>query len=175
MADPIDYEQTEAEAAVLRSAAEEAMSRAGATGGALGGLLGGAAGGGVAGGAGGSAGGARGGASGGRLGVKLTRVHTAGEEVQTDLAPDAAAARVRESIAEHGTEIEDPNAAGDSSVWALVGAGAMNMNVALVRVVVEPSGGGSSVDLRASAREGRIGRKNTGAMAIERIAAALTN
>ena len=173
MPDPIDYEQTEAEAALLRGAAEDAMGRAGAAGGALGGLVGGAAGGGVAGGAGGSVGAARGGARGGRLGVRLTRVHTAGEEFETELAPDAVAARVRESIAEHGTEIEDPNAAGDSSIWALVAAGSMNMNVALVRVAVEPSGKGSSVSMRASAHEGRIGRKNTGATAIERMATRL--
>lgn len=165
-AERIDYELTEAEDAVLTEAAEQAAARAGGAGGAVGGAIGA--------GLPGAAGGAKGGASGGKLGVKMTKVHSAAGTLEAKVDPAEALDRARASIAEHGVEIDDPNAAGDGSVWAVVGSGSMNLNAALVRVASEPDAyGGSRTSIRASAREGRLGRKNTGAKAVDRIIAAI--
>lgn len=166
MAERIDHELTGAEDAALTEAAEQAMSHAGSAGGAIGGAIGG--------GGAGAAGGARGGASGGKWGVKLARVHSAAGVVEAPIEPEQALERARASIAEHGIEIEDPNAAADASVWAIVGSGSMNLNAALVRIESEPTSfGGSRTSIRASAREGRMGRKNTGTTAVDRLIAAI--
>lgn len=74
--------------------------------------------------------GARGGAAGGRFGARFTRPRSAASVVE--VPHDAAAAReqARASSAEHGVVIDDPNAAGDGSVWGLVRSGVGNMAIA---------------------------------------------
>jgi hypothetical protein len=165
MAEKIEYELTEAEAAVLSAATEEAGAAAGALGGSIGGAIGG--------GGAGRAGGRSGGASGGRFGARFTKAQTAVTTVEASHDPHAARERARTSIAESGAVIEDPNASGDGSVWGLVGSGAMNMAPALVRVAVEAAGSsGSRIHVRATGREGLI-KQRVGAKAADRIAEAV--
>ncbi len=164
MAEKTDYELTEAEAALLAAATEDAAAAAGALGGSIGGAIG----------AGAAAAGARkGGASGGRFGARFTKAQTAAVMVEAPDDPEAVRERARAGIAESGAVIEDPNAAGDGSVWGLVGSGAMNMAPALVRVQVDAAGaGGSRAHVRATGREALIKQK-IGAKAADRIAEAI--
>jgi hypothetical protein len=148
MAEKIDYVPTEAEAQVLLYGTQEAVADAGA-------LVN------------------TGASAGGRAGVRLTRAFSAVSVVDVPTEP----AHVRQAagalIAETGTVIEDPNRAGDESVWGLVSSGAMNMVVALVRVDVAPDGaGGSRVTVRGTGREGLV-KQRIGAKAADRIAAGL--
>jgi hypothetical protein len=167
VAEKIDYEPTEAEAAVLLSGTQDATAEAGAIGGALGSAIGGGGGGGG------------GGARGGRAGARLTRARTAMVTLDVPEGPDEVRRRAREALAESGEVIEDPNAAGDGSVWGLVASGAMNLTVAVVRVGVlgtgadGAAGGGSRVEVRGTGREGLIPQK-IGAKAADRIAGRLT-
>jgi len=166
MAEKVEYELTEAEAAVLKAATEDAGAAAGALGGAVGGSIGG--------GGAGRAGGRWGGASGGRFGARFTKAQTAETTVEAPCDPEAARERARAAIAESGAVIEDPNASGDGSVWGIVGSGAMNMAPALVRVEVEAAGSsGSRVHVRATGREALIKQK-IGAKAADRIVAAVS-
>ncbi len=175
MAEKIDYKLTEPEAALLRAATEDAVAAAGALGGSIGGAVGGGIGGGAAGAAGGAAGGRRGGASGGRFGVHFTNAQTAATTVEVPHDPEAVRERARAAIADSGAVIEDPNAAGDGSVWGFVGSGAMNMAPALVRLQVEPAGSrGSRVHVRATGREALIKQK-IGAKAADRVAEAISH
>ncbi len=65
--------------------------------------------------------------------------------------------------------VEDPNGAGDGSVWGLVGSGAWNMAPAMVRVHIEAmNAGGSRVDVRATGREGLI-KQRIAAKAVDRV------
>lgn len=164
MAEKIEYELTEAEAAVLKAATEDAGAAAGALGGSIGGAIGA--------GAAGGAGGRSGGAAGGRFGARFTKAQTAETTVEAPHDPETARGRARTAIAESGAEIEDPNASGDGSVWGIVGSGAMNMAPALVRVGVEATGSGSRVHVRATGREALIKQK-IGAKAADRIAEAI--
>lgn len=165
MAEKTDYELTEAEAAVLTAATQDAAAAAGALGGSIGGAIG-------AGGA-GRAGGGKGGAAGGRFGARFTKAQTAETSVEVPHDPETARERARESITASGAVVEDPNAAGDGSVWGLVGSGALNMAPALVRVGIDTASSGSSrVHVRATGKEALI-KQRIGAKAADRIAAAL--
>lgn len=162
MAETIDYELTEAEAALLTAATKDAAAAAGALGGSLGGWIGG--------GPAGREGGRSGGASGGRFGARFTKAQTAATTVDVPGDPETVHERARATIGASGAVIDDPNAAGDGSVWGFVGSGAMNMAPALVRVEVEPAGtNGSRVHIRATGKEGLI-RQKIGAKAADRIA-----
>jgi hypothetical protein len=175
IAEKTDYQLTEAEAAVLKAATEEALAAAGGRGGAIGGGIGGAVGGGAAGAAGGREGGASGGRRGGRLGARLTKAQTAEATVDIPDDPEIVRERATTAIAESGAVIEDPNAAGDGSVWGIVPSGAKDMMPALVRVQVEATNRGAArVRIRASGREGLIKQK-IGAKAADRIAAAISH
>ena len=161
MAEKTDYELTEAEAAVLTAATQDAAAAAGALGGSIGGAIG-------AGGA-GRAGGGKGGAAGGRF----TKAQTAETSVEVPHDPETARERARESITASGAVVEDPNAAGDGSVSGLVGSGALNMAPAMVRVGIDTASSGSSrVHVRATGKEALI-KQRIGAKAADRIAAAL--
>ncbi len=174
VAEEADYELTGAESTLLMAATQDAAAAAGALGGSLGGAIGGGIGGGLAGAAGGRAGGRKGGAFGGRLGARFLKAQTATATVEVSHDPEAARERARGVIAESGAVIEDPNAAGDGSVWGFVGSGAMNMAPALVRVHFEPSAsGGSRVQVRATGQEGLVKQK-IGAGAADRIAEAIS-
>lgn len=133
MAEKTDYELTEAEAAVLTAATQDAAAAAGALGGSIGGAIG-------AGGA-GRAGGGKGGAAGGRFGARFTKAQTAETSVEVPHDPETARERARESITASGAVVEDPNAAGDGSVSGL---GALNMAPAMVRVGIDTASSGSS-------------------------------
>lgn len=166
MAERIDYRLSPAEDAALLELAGTAFGRAGA----IGGGIGGGAGGGVARGIGGAAGAA----AGGRAGVRFTRVASAEQLVDGSAPPDATVARVRQVIADLGRELPNPNGPADGGIWAAVPGGSLNLNVALVRIGVQSlPGGGHRIWLRGSAREGRLGRQNTAANAIERVLAAM--
>ena len=161
MAEKTDYELTEAEAAVLTAATQDAAAAAGALGGSIGGAIG-------AGGA-GRAGGGKGGAAGGRF----TKAQTAETSVEVPHDPETARERARESITASGAVVEDPNAAGDGSVSGLVASGALNMAPAMVRVGIDTASSGSSrVHVRATGKEALI-KQRIGAKAADRIAAAL--
>jgi hypothetical protein len=161
MAEKTDYELTEAEAAVLTAATQDAAAAAGALGGSIGGAIG-------AGGA-GRAGGGKGGAAGGRF----TKAQTAETSVEVPHDPETARERARESITASGAVVEDPNAAGDGSVSGLVGSGALNMAPAMVRVGIDTASSGSSrAHVRATGKEALI-KQRIGAKAADRIAAAL--
>ncbi|MFW6691379.1 hypothetical protein [Streptomyces sp. MAR4 CNX-425] len=162
MAERISYELTDAEAELLLELAKDAAGAAGELGGRIGG---GAAGGG------GSAG-ASGGRRGGRLGARMTKAQTAAATVDVPVGPDDARARARSAIARLGTGIEDPNGAGDGSLWGVIPSGVANMSPALLRVQVEPHGSGARVHLRASGREALI-KQRIGAKAVDRVAAAI--
>lgn len=170
MAEKTDYEPTVAESALLMAATEDAAAAAGTLGGSLGGAIGGGIVGGRAGAAGAGAGGRKGGASGGRFGARFLKAQTATTAVEVAHDPEAVRQRARATVAELGALIEDPNGAGDGSVWGFVGSGAMNMAPALVQVHVKRGGsGGSRVLVRATGREGLIKQK-IGAKAADRIA-----
>ena len=68
--------------------------------------------------------------------------------------------------------LDDPNAAGDESVWGLVPSGVKDMAPALVCVQVDAADGGSLVHVRATGREGLI-KQRIGAKAADRIVDAL--
>lgn len=137
MAEKVDYGLTEAEAALLDAATEDATAAAGAAGGGIGGAIGGGIGGGIgaggAGAAGGAAGGRKGGASGGRFGARFLKAQTAETTVDVACDLDTARGRARAAIARSGGVIEDPNGSGDGSVWGIVASGAMNMAPAMPR------------------------------------------
>jgi hypothetical protein len=76
-------------------------------------------------------------------------------------------------LAADGAVIEDPNAAGDSSIWGVVASGAVDMMPALVRVEVAPAAaGGTRVSVRATGREGLM-EQNIAGKAVDRICAAV--
>jgi hypothetical protein len=180
MAEKVDYELTEAEAAILDSATQEALARAGAKGGAVGGAIGGGVGGGLGGGAPGGAGGAlggriggrSGGASGGRLGARLLKPRTAETLVEVDRAPAVTLDTAKDAIREKGEVIDDPNGAGDEAVWGLVASGHLDMVPALVRVQADGGASGCRVHIRATGKEGLI-KQRIGAKAADRIAGAI--
>jgi len=158
MAEKISYELTQAEADLLLELAKDATGAAGELGGRIGG----------------GAAGARGGRSGGRLGARMTRAETAAMTIDVPFGADSARARTHHAIARLGTGIEDPNGAGDGSLWGVIPSGAANMSPALLRAQVEPAGPGARVHLRASGREGLI-KQRIAAKAVDRIAAAITD
>jgi hypothetical protein len=174
MAEKIDYELTEAEAAVLDAATGDATAEAGAAGGSIGGAIGGRIGAGPVGALGGAAGGGKGGASGGRFGARFLKPQTAETTVEIPCDPDTARERARVLIAGSGGVIDDPNESGDGSVWGIVASGAMNMVPALVRVQAEAAESGKSrVHVRATGKEGLI-KQRIGAKAADRIAEAIS-
>jgi hypothetical protein len=168
-----DYELTEAEAAVLKAVTQERLAELGGRGGAVGGQIGGGLAAGVPGATGGRAGGASGGSLGGRLGTLLTRPRTFEVTVEVPSDPAAVRERAAAAIAAKGAEIDDPNAAGDGSLWGIVASGTSDLVPALVRVQIDAAGsGGSRVHVRATGREGLI-KQRIGAKAAERIVNAL--
>jgi hypothetical protein len=172
VADRVDYELSKEEAELLEVVTADALANAGAKGGGAGGALGGALGAGVPGALGGAAGGRSGGAKGGRFGTRFTKPVTAEANVEVDGDPAEVRQLAEAMIAAEGALVDDPNRAGDDTVWGVVGSGAMNMAPALVRVAVEPVGAGRArVRVRATGREGLI--KKIGAKAADRIAAAI--
>jgi hypothetical protein len=165
MAENLDYALTQPESAALRAATEDATGAAGALGAAIGG--------GTLGGPGAGRLRRRAGASGGRFAVRFTRARTAATTVDVPEAPDRVRERAAEAIARTGVVIEDPNAAGDGSVWGLIPSGLMDMVPALVRVGIDATGSrGSRVHVRATGQEGLI-RQRIGAKAVDRIAEAI--
>lgn len=152
---------TPAESALLMAATKDAMATAGALGAALDDEFG-------------SAFATRGGAAGGRFGARFTRPRSAATVVELSRDPDAVREQARTQIADTGVEIDDPNAAGDGSVWGLVDSGVWNMAPALVRVDVEPTAaGGSRLRVRATGQEGLI-KQHIAAKAVDRICDAVT-
>ncbi|MCA1699781.1 MAG: hypothetical protein LC790_13105 [Actinobacteria bacterium] len=156
MAQRTEYDMTPAESALLMAATKDAMAAAGTLGGSLSNEVG-------------SAFATRGGAAGGRFGARFTRPHSAATVVELSRDAQAVREQARTQIADTGVEIDDPNAAGDGSVWGVVGSGVWNMAPALVRVDVEPTAaGGCRVRVRATGREGLI-KQQIAAKAVDRI------
>lgn len=158
MAERIEYALTEAESALLMDATKDAMAAAGALGGSLSGDTFFAA---------------RGGAAGGRFGARFTRPRTAAAVVAVPHDAQTVRERARTNISQTGVVIDDPNAAGDGSVWGVVGSGVWNMAPALLRVHAETTAsGGSRVHVRAIGREGLI-KQAIAAKAVDRICEAI--
>ena len=160
MAHRIDYDLTEPESAVLMAATKDAMAAAGALGASLGSPVG-------------TALQVRAGAAGGRFGARFTRPRSAVARIEVAEEPDTVRELARSMLSDTGVVIDDPNAAGDDSVWGLVGSGALDMSPALVRVAVEVSASGrSAVAIRATGREGLI-KQAIAAKAVDRVCAAI--
>jgi len=160
MAERIEYALTEAESALLMAATKDAMAAAGALGGSL---------------SGDSPFAARGGAAGGRFGARFTRPRTAAAVVAVPHDAQTVRERARTNISQTGVVIDDPNAAGDGSVWGVVGSGGWNMAPALLRVHAETTAsGGSRVHVRAIGREGLI-KQAIAAKAVDRICEAIAH
>ena len=158
MAERIEYALTEAESALLMAATKDAMAAAGALDGSL---------------SGDSPFAARGGAAGGRFGARFTRPRTAAAVVAVPHDAQTVRERARTNISQTGVVIDDPNAAGDGSVWGVVGSGVWNMAPALLRVHAETTAsGGSRVHVRAIGREGLI-KQAIAAKAADRICEAI--
>ena len=159
---------------MLKAAAEESLDEAGELGGGIGGAIGGTIGAGPAGGFGGWLGGGSGGRTGGRFGVRLLKAQTAEATVEAPRDSNAIRELAERAIAESGQVIEDPNTAGDGSVWGIVRSGTWNMMPALVRVEIEVANGDQTrVRIRASGKEGLI-KQGIGAKAADRIAEAIS-
>jgi hypothetical protein len=177
IAEERDHALTQAEAAVLDAAIEDASTEAGARAGARQGEIaattselwfpGGRKLGAWA--------GRFGGRFGARFGARFVKPQTAETTVEVQCDPDTARERARALIAGSGEVIDDPNAFGDGSVWGIVPSGLKNMSPALVRVQAEVAGSGTSrVHIRATAQEGLITQR-VGAEAADRIAEAISH
>ena len=163
MSEKSDHALTEAEAAVLDAATEDATTEAGARGGEIAATRGG------------WFGGRKLGAAGGRFGARLLKPQTAETTVEVQCDPDTARERARALIAGSGEVIDDPNAFGDGSVWGIVPSGLKNMSPALVRVQAEAAESGKSrVHVRATGKEPLI-KQRIGAEAADRIAEAISH
>jgi hypothetical protein len=170
VAEKRDHALTEAEAAVLDAATEDANAEAGARGGARGGEIAEARGAWF-----GRKAGAWGGRFGGRFGARFLKPQTAETTVEVRCDPDAARERARALIAGSGEVIDDPNAFGDGSVWGIVPSGLKDMSPALVRVQAEVAGSGTSrVHIRGTGKEGLI-KLGVGAEAADRVAEAISH
>ena len=152
---------------------EGELAKLGAVGGAVGGAIGSAAGAAMTDGpyTPGAGGGAAGGALGAKIGAKLMKDTSHEKTVELDEPADAALRRVVQALDQageiHPSETDAPGAR------AVVGAGALNMNPAVVDATIEPLGENRTrVNLRAAAKEGLIKQK-TAEKAIEQVAAAL--
>jgi len=157
MAEKVSYELTAAEADLLATVSQEANAAAGEWGGGIGRGEAGAS-------------GAR---RGGSFGSRFTKAHTAQSVVDLPYEREGALESVRNVIAEIGALIDDPNRAGDGSVWGIIGSGVMDMMPALVRVQVEARGSGAArVHVRGSGREGLI-KQRIGGKAVDRIVEAV--
>jgi hypothetical protein len=90
------------------------------------------------------------------------------------LLPEQAAARARQVIADLGALVQPgtPGDAGAVRVIGVIGAGALNMNPAVVTVTISPAGHESSVTVRGAAKEGLI-KQRAGEDAARRVAAGL--
>lgn len=158
MAERLQHELSGAEAAVLLAATQEAGAKPAALGAAL---VGGAP-------------AAMGATAGARWSARFTTPQTAACTVEVPQAPEAARERARAVIERSGIVLEDPNAAGDGSLWGLVGFGRQRIPFILVRIDIEASGsGGAHLRMLATTREGLI-KRNLAARAAEAMAASIT-
>jgi hypothetical protein len=163
MAEKSDHALTEAEAAVLDAATEDANAAAGATAGEISATRGG------------WIGGRKIGAAAGRFGARFLKPMTVETTVEVPGDPDTARERARALIAGSGEVIDDPNESDDGSVWGIVPSGLKNRSPALARVPAEAAGSGTSrVHIRATGKEGLI-KQGVGAEAADRLAAAISH
>jgi hypothetical protein len=89
------------------------------------------------------------------------------------MPPKQAVARTRQIIDDLGSVAsQDRGAAGSLQVIGVVGAGALDMNPAVVTVTINRSGEGSSVVVRGAAKQGLI-KQRAGQDAAKRVAAEL--
>jgi hypothetical protein len=95
-------------------------------------------------------------------------------DLTLDLPPAAAAERTRQVLGELGRElgVRDDGETADSQVVGIVGAGAGNLNPAVVTVTIRPAGQGSKLVVRGAAKEGLI-KQHAGDKAARRVAEAL--
>jgi hypothetical protein len=102
------------------------------------------------------------------------RKNVAEVKLTMPLPPDQAAARARQVITGLGALVQPGTAddAGAIRVVGIIGAGALNMNPAVVTVVISPEGQASAVVVRGAAREGLI-KQRAGDGAARRVATAL--
>jgi hypothetical protein len=127
----------------------DGLAAAGASGGRTGAVIGGGMGAGY--------GGARGGALGARLAARLLRTRTFEETAELELAPAAAAEVFSDVIEHHGRMVRGERDGSRATLRGVVGAGGLDLNPAVVDVVLEPRrGGGSLATVHAAAKEGLI-------------------
>jgi hypothetical protein len=113
----------------------------------------------------------------GALGVAVSgRLKKSVLEIDLTLAmpPAAAAERARQVLGELGRELDvrDDGETADTQVVGIVGAGAGNLNPAVVTVTIRAAGQGSKLVVRGAAKEGLI-KQHAGGKAARRVAAAL--
>lgn len=162
MAERVEYELTEPEADQLLEATREYVGLAGEVGGIVGSQPGWAA------------ENAKVGSASARFSVRFTtRPRSAAATVDLPYAPPQAHERARACLEQTGFPIEDPNGAGDGSLWAVLPSGTGGTMPALVRVDVQPAGAGSRVVVRATGREGLI-KQGIASKAVDRVIAAVS-
>jgi hypothetical protein len=90
------------------------------------------------------------------------------------MPPAAAAERARQVLGELGRElgVRDDGETADTQVVGIVGAGAGNLNPAIVTVTIRAAGQGSKLVVRGAAKEGLI-KQHAGGKAARRVAEAL--
>jgi hypothetical protein len=95
-------------------------------------------------------------------------------DLVVSMSPQAARDRAEQVIAEQG-DVLSPDGSGEDPamrVIGIVGAGAANLNPAVVTVTIHPAPEGSRLVVRGAAKEGLIKQK-TGTKAAKRVAAAM--
>ncbi len=113
----------------------------------------------------------------GALGVAVSgRLRKSVLEIDLTLAmpPAAAAERARQVLGDLGRElgVSDDGETADTQVVGIVGAGAGNLNPAVVTVTIRAAGQGSKLVVRGAAKEGLI-KQHAGGKAARRVAEAL--
>jgi hypothetical protein len=110
---------------------------------------------------------------GGVKGARRLRKSVKEISLTVPMPPKQAVARTRQIIDDLGSVAsQDRGAAGSLQVIGVVGAGALDMNPAVVTVTINRSGEGSSVVVRGAAKQGLI-KQRAGQDAAKRVAAEL--
>jgi hypothetical protein len=118
----------------------------------------------------GSLGGVRRGAA---MGVRRLKKNVLEIDLALDMPPQAAADRARQVLSQQGKLLNINGDDGSATIAVgMVGAGAGNLNPAVVTVTIDKAENGSKLVIRGAAKEGLI-KQRAGDAAAKRVAAAL--
>lgn len=111
---------------------------------------------------------------GGERGARLLKKNVLEIELRLDMPPGQAEARARQVLGARSRVLRDLGAGpGQIRIVGIVGAGALNMNPAVVMITVSAAGDGSLITVRGAAKEGLI-KQRAGEDAARRVADAMT-